>query len=226
MPYELASSELYYISDLADFVSFISTECFESGWIFRGQRAASWGLVPSLYREKSHGVVEQANRSQLEQRLLFQFRREAQPYLNIEPDNDWEWLALAQHHGLPTRLLDWTGSPLVALYFALEGEEHPASSVWCIRPPEAQVNDDSPFEIRTVVRYDPAHLSPRITQQTGCFTAHPEGCPVEGRIIKVFIISETRAKIRRDVITMGIHRASLFPGLDGVCYHIAREITF
>ena len=226
MPYELASSELAYISSLADFVSFISNECCERGWIFRGQSAASWGLVPGLYRERSQNVVEQTNRSQLEKRLLSQFKREARPYLNIEPANDWEWLALAQHYGLPTRFLDWTQSPLVALYFALEGEEYFNSSVWCIRPPEAQVNDTSPFEIKSVLRYDPSHLSPRIIQQSGCFTAHPEGYPVEGRVINIYIVGETRAKIRRDVITMGIHRASLFPGLDGVCYHIAKEITF
>jgi hypothetical protein len=85
MSYELASSELAYISNLADFVSFISNECCESGWIFRGQSAASWGLVPGLYRERSQNVVEQKNRNQLEKRLLSQFKREARPYLNIEP---------------------------------------------------------------------------------------------------------------------------------------------
>jgi hypothetical protein len=226
MPYEIASSELCYISNLADFVSFISNECHKRGWIFRGQREASWGLVPSLYREKSQSAVEKTGRSHLEKDLLYQFKRQARPYLNIEPVDDWEWLALAQHYGLPTRLLDWTQSPLVALYFALEGQTHPVSSVWCIRPPEAQVNNDSPFEIRSVVRYDPSHLSPRIIQQSGCFTAHPEGCPVEGRIIKVFIVGEPRAKIRRDVITMGVHRDSLFPDLEGVWHHIAEEITF
>jgi len=149
MPYELAASELAYIGNLADFVSFISNECGERGWIFRGQSVASWGLVPGLYRERSQNVVEQKNRSQLEQRLLSQFKREARPYLNIEPVNDWEWLALAQHYGLPTRFLDWTQSPLVALYFALEGEEYFNSSVWCIRPPEAQVND-TPLSILEV----------------------------------------------------------------------------
>ena len=118
MPYDLATSELRRACNLAEFVAFISDECYEPGWIFRGQRSASWGLVPGLYRQWRDGSTEQAHHHQLEERLLFRFKLEARPYLTIEPDNDWEWLALAQHHGLPTRFLDWTRSPLVALYFA------------------------------------------------------------------------------------------------------------
>lgn len=225
MSYELASSELRRARTLAEFVAFISDECHETGWIFRGQQAASWGLVPGLYRRWREGMSEQIHRHQVEEHLLCRFKREVRPYLTIEPENDWEWLALAQHHGLPTRFLDWTRSPLVALYFALEGNTESVSSVWCIRPPEAEVSDTSPFEISGVVRYDPSHLSPRIVQQSGCFTAHPENLPVEGKIIKVYIAGEARMTIRRDVMTMGIHRASLFPGIDGVCYHIATEIA-
>src|SRR4051794_39549891 len=99
MPYELASSELRHATSLADFVAFISDECHDTAWIFRGQQAASWGLVPGFYRKWREGVAEQIHRHQLEERLLFRFKREVRPYLTVEPANDWEWLALAQHHG-------------------------------------------------------------------------------------------------------------------------------
>lgn len=51
--------------------------------------------------------------------MLDAFKRRARPYIDQIPQNDFEWMFVAQHHGLPTRLLDWSTSPLVALYFAV-----------------------------------------------------------------------------------------------------------
>lgn len=61
------------------------------------------------------------------------------PYLTYQPSNKWEWLFLMQHYKTPTRLLDWTESPLVALYFAIDNkldelEKDDSPIVWCLDP--------------------------------------------------------------------------------------------
>lgn len=81
---------------------------FRSGYVYRGVEDADFELSTSLNR---------LGESHLERHLLRNFRKYSQ--LENQMNNSlWNWLALAQHHGLPTRLLDWTYSPYVALHFA------------------------------------------------------------------------------------------------------------
>jgi len=81
---------------------------------YRGQIEHGWGLTPRLARNRGH--IER------EVDMLKRFRQDAGPRVREIPRTTWEWIGLAQHYGLPTRLLDWTENPLVALYFAVESD--------------------------------------------------------------------------------------------------------
>ena len=84
--------------------------------VYRGSSNASNPLLTSL--DRLGGVNPPHTKSDLEEHILRNYIRYSRPHLGNEPVNDWEQLVSAQHHGVPTRLLDWTYSPLVAAFFA------------------------------------------------------------------------------------------------------------
>ena len=92
-------------------------------WIFRGQQSIDWKLATSLERILYRVNPGLADPLEAEAFLLREFKRHFHRYSQSVPDyrDNLEWLALMQHHGAPTRLLDWTFSEYVALFFAIEG---------------------------------------------------------------------------------------------------------
>ena len=99
---------------------------FRSDYVYRGAADTAWPLVTSLKRMGGNYV-------QLERPLLRAFKKYADPG-SIPGDSIWVRLAVAQHHGLPTRCLDWTISPQVALHFATADERlfDQDAAIWCI----------------------------------------------------------------------------------------------
>ena len=97
--------------------------------VYRGDADARWPLLTSL--DKLGGAHPPHTKAGLEEHILRNFIRYSRPYLDHPAANDWEILVTAQHHGLPTRLLDWTYSPLVAAHFAtLDAERGCDRVVW------------------------------------------------------------------------------------------------
>ncbi|MBR1069143.1 FRG domain-containing protein [Bradyrhizobium liaoningense] len=106
------------------------------GWAFRGQSNADWPLYSSLSRYLMGFRVHPKAWSQQEFRILRIFKRKAHLLLNHLPDDEdvFQWLALMQHHGAPTRLLDFSWSPYVATFFAIERATSDVA-VWALFPP-------------------------------------------------------------------------------------------
>ena len=126
------------ISCIADLIEFGSQVQEESGfrcW-YRGHARASYLLSPSAHRR----LTEEHERN-----LNAEFRaRAGLRHATVPPGGNWSaWLALAQHYGLPTRLLDWTFSPLIAAYFAVadrDPDEKESATIWALLPSELNVH--------------------------------------------------------------------------------------
>jgi len=218
-PKQLHNKSLFLFWDYLRIVTFDLSQLWPA-WLFRGHQDATWKLTPKIDREPFVLFREMAGgkRQQHEIRVLETFKNWARPYIKSEPRNDWEWLALAQHHGLATRLLDWTSNPLAALFFAIEGSgngDHAA--VWCYahEGKSAQLHSD-PFKTKGIVHFEPPHMSQRIPTQSGSFTAHPSRAAWRGTLIKLVIDNQSRIPFRDQLADLNINRATLFPDLDGV----------
>ena len=195
-------------------------------WIFRGVTDLQHELRPKIgrpsTREKGKGYLPQH-----EKWLLDEFRRMATAFITTssEPKTEWDWLTLAQHHRLPTRLLDWSFSPLVAAFFAVEHEGANGDALIYAHKPLGVVvpHTIGPFQYPEVSRFDPAHISPRVSAQSATFTIHPNPTsifkPVKG-LRNLIIKKNFCGPLKGRLNNLGINRSTLFPELDGVSAYL------
>lgn len=108
---------------------------FES-WAFRGHASADWQIWSTLSRRLQRSGVHADCWPLQEERIVRIFKRKAHLFLSQVPEDadTFQWLALMQHHGAPTRLIDFTWSPFVAAFFALDEASGPRAAVWAVHP--------------------------------------------------------------------------------------------
>jgi FRG domain len=163
-------------------------------WIYRGQRCHNWSLMSNFERALGGWEVDILNGATIEWEMIRDFRRRYIGDHSIIDKDTLHCLALMQHHGAPTRLMDWTYSPYIAVRFAIE---HGArkGSVWCVNCEWCEAaakkivgsdmiqarnegRDESSFKQmympdsvpqKFVFTENPIHLNPRLTIQQGVF---------------------------------------------------------
>ena len=198
------------------------SQAYRSGrWVFRGVSRTDFDLRPKLGRA---GIETRSER-----RMFEFFCRDSILHVpDLPSSNDWELLALAQHHGLPTRLLDWTENPLVAAYFACWSDFTWDGAIYVAQVrDEERSSQDSPFAIKEVRRFRPQCITRRIAAQRGLFTVHPNpATPLDlgdhGVIIvrRAVVPAQVKTKLLWNLSRYEINQRSLFPDLDGLCAHI------
>ena len=208
----------------------------KSDFLFRGQ-STDEPLIPRIGRLRPKGKL-----AEVESLMLAEFERLSPPFTEFEPKDPWDLLALAQHHGLPTRLLDWSYSALAALWFCVkkppkkdERGKQLDGVVWLLKTsPEdfiAFPTKESPYASGKTRIFRPRSVTRRILAQSGVFTCHKrttagEFIPLESntaykhRLIKITILARWFSALREQLVASGVSSVSLFPDLDGLAAHL------
>ncbi|MRI35436.1 FRG domain-containing protein [Endozoicomonas sp. OPT23] len=215
-----------------------------SAMMFRGQSDSEWHLTPSLARlnPKKFPIKLNDGWKGAENHLINEFKKYALTHLKVEPKNKLEWLIQAQHHGLPTRLLDWSTNPLKALYFAVENSQHDHTDgkVFIYTPRMWSTSSDNMSNIdrdNTIEAFFPVAINDRVLAQEGCFTLFPqqesfdpikpfvEGFSTSDAVgmFSLIIDKEAKSDLRKQLARLGVSDMSLFPDLDGISKKICRD---
>lgn len=199
--------------------------------LFRGQ-SVGLPLLPKLVRADPLRDV-----TEIERNMLAELKRQGPLLMSIGQSTDIELLALAQHHGMATRLLDWTTNPLVALWFACaDYTSQDSGHIYAYRVyPDNIENAKSsvdPFSLIMTKVFRPTLSNQRLAAQSGWFTIHPcmggevgykalDEDPIHFlSIYHIEIPCSQKVSVIKSLDKMGINSRALFPDIDGLTKYI------
>jgi hypothetical protein len=224
-----------YLNEIKKAVEQIKQNSNAEFFIFRGQ-SVDEDLLPKIGRKD----YIKPKMNVLEKGIFNEFRRLSIPFIEKTDLSEWEALALAQHHYLPTRLLDWTENPLTALWFAFneKNADQTKRVVWCFGFNKNDILEQSKMKCftndRTIV-YQPNHITRRLINQTGWFTCHFYNETKNKysalnnlrnhwnhlyRIRFANKSEEFRGDVLSQLNTFGINHYSVFPDLEGLSKYL------
>lgn len=246
-PRRLATMSALVVTSVPDVVQAAAeaeTVLRDAPW-WRGNASGAWRLIPRVYRDV------RGQRS--EQNMVLQFKTRA-PTRHPKYPGAVDlpgWLFLMQHYGLPTRLLDWTESVLIATFFAVETEPMTPGALWALNPSALNTRQvginglltadhatafplfESAFtgaaHCEKVVAVAAHEVDLRMMVQQSVFTIHDTTAPLDqpgstdGVLLKFEVPAASKEAIRRQLRQLGTRRSSLFPDLESLAQELREE---